>query len=53
VVHQTFGELAWNQGADADQSVSGYLQLFNPSSNVFVKHFIGSFNQVATNLIIQ
>ena len=42
---QTFGELAWNQGADADQSVSGYLQLFNPSSNVFVKHYIGSFNQ--------
>ena len=28
---QTFGELAWNQGADADQSVRGYLQLFNPS----------------------
>jgi len=42
---QTFGELAWNQGSDADQSVSGYLHLFEPSSDTFVKHYIGSFNQ--------
>ena len=27
-------------GDDADQSCSGYLQLFNPSSTTFVKHFI-------------
>ena len=27
-------------GADNDQSLSGYLQLFNPSSTTFVKHFI-------------
>ena len=27
-------------GADDDQSLSGYLQLFNPSSTTFVKHFI-------------
>jgi len=26
-------------GADNDQSLSGYLQLFNPSSTTFVKHF--------------
>jgi len=27
-------------GADNDQSLSGTLQLFNPSSSTFVKHFI-------------
>ena len=27
-------------GGDNDQSVSGYLHLFNPSSTTFVKHFI-------------
>jgi len=27
-------------GNDNDQSVSGYLHLFNPSSTTFVKHFI-------------
>ena len=27
-------------GADADQNAGGYLQLFNPSSTTFVKHFI-------------
>ena len=27
-------------GNDADQSASGYLHVFNPSSSVFVKHFI-------------
>jgi len=35
-------------GADNDQSVSGYLHLFEPSSTVFVKHFIirnSSYNQ--------
>jgi len=29
-----------NVGADADQSISGSLILFNPSSTTFVKHFI-------------
>jgi hypothetical protein len=28
-----------NVGADADQSISGSLMLFNPSSTTFVKHF--------------
>ena len=34
-------------GNDADQSASGYLTLFNPSSTTFVKHFIGNLNNVA------
>ena len=29
-----------------DNSASGYLQLFNPSSTVFVKHFISKVNHV-------
>jgi len=31
-------------GNDSDQSTSGYLHLFNPSSTTFVKHFIGVSN---------
>ena len=31
-----------NLGSDADQCVSGYLHLFNPSSTTFVKHFISN-----------
>ena len=30
-------------GNDSDQSGSGYLQIFNPSSSVFVNHFISRF----------
>ena len=37
----TTGEL--NSG-NADDSLSGYLHLFNPSSTTFVKHFIWSCN---------
>ena len=33
-------KVAPNVGADADQSCSGELFLFNPSSTTFVKHFI-------------
>ena len=37
-------------GSDNDQSVSGELFLFNPSSTTFVKHFISQFNvNMATN----
>ena len=36
--------LAEGVGADADQNVSGTLQLFNPSSTTYVKHFIARFN---------
>jgi len=31
-------------GANGDQSVSGELKLFNPSSTTFVKHFMGKFS---------
>ena len=31
-------------GADADQSASGYLYLFNPSSTTYVKHFLSDVN---------
>ena len=33
-------------GADADNCFSGTLQLFNPSSTTFVKHFISSSNHI-------
>ena len=33
-------KVAPNVGADADQSCSGELFLFNPSSTTFVKHFM-------------
>ena len=37
-------------GNDNDQSASGYLRLFNPSSTTFVKHFIAESNTYeATN----
>ena len=37
-----FQALLANIGNDNDQSGSGYLHLFNPSSTTFVKHFIAS-----------
>ena len=39
-----FQTLSYETGTDNDQSVSGYLQLFNPSDTTFVKHFIGECN---------
>jgi hypothetical protein len=36
-------------GADADQSGSGFLQLFNPSSTTYVKHFISTFQEYNIN----
>jgi hypothetical protein len=33
-------------GSDADQSISGTLTLFNPSSTTYVKHFIACNNSV-------
>ena len=36
--------LAESVGTDNDQSTSGYLHLFEPSSTTFVKHFISVFN---------
>ena len=37
-------KLSESFGVDNDQSASGYLQLFAPSSTTFVKHFIGRFH---------
>jgi hypothetical protein len=39
-----FQILANEVGTDNDQNASGSLTLFNPSSTVFVKHFIANFN---------
>ncbi len=45
-----FQRIVLNQGSDADQSCNGTLQLFNPSSTTYVKHFIASSNSSsATN----
>ena len=38
-----FQNLFTGVGTDNDQSGSGYLHLFNPSSTTFVKHFIARF----------
>ena len=40
----SFQTLTNRSGADNDQSVSGTLTLFNPSSTTFVKHFISNVN---------
>ena len=37
-----FQKLAEGQGADNDQSLSGEMYLFNPSSTTFVKHFMAT-----------
>jgi hypothetical protein len=39
----SYQELVSDVGADNDQNACGYLYLFNPSSNIFVKHFISNF----------
>jgi hypothetical protein len=40
-----FQDLAHRIGNDADQLVAGTLQLFNPSSTTYVKHFIARTQQ--------
>jgi hypothetical protein len=40
-----FQSIAPDVGNDADQICVGSLQLFNPSSTTYVKHFISNFNQ--------
>ena len=47
-----FKNLATNVGNDNDQATSGYLQIFNPSSTTFVKHFISNFDNT-TNINYQ
>ena len=44
-----YQSLADRVSADSDGSCSGTLQLFNPSSTTFVKHFIGNFNRMFSN----
>jgi len=39
-----FQRLCTTNGANNDSSASGTLQLFNPSSTTFVKHFIAEMN---------
>ena len=41
--------LAYEVGNGADESCAGILQLFNPSSTTYVKHFIANFNMYATS----
>ena len=41
----SFQPLSNNVGNDNDQSASGELFLFNPSSTTFVKHFMSTTNQ--------
>ena len=41
-----FQPLAQNIGSDADQNMAGTLQLFNPSSTTYVKHFISNTSMV-------
>ena len=44
-----FETLVINVGSDNDQSISGVLRLFNPSSAVFVKHFMSTINCSSQN----
>jgi len=39
----------YQSSSDNDSSGSGYLHLFNPSSTVFVKHFISNYTHHYTN----
>ena len=43
-----FQILSWQNANNSDDNTSGYLQLYNPSSTTYVKHFISSTNQVST-----
>ena len=45
----SYQNIAHDVGADADQAVSGYLHLFAPSSNTFVKHFISTTSPARNN----
>ena len=44
-----FQPLSDNIGLDNDQSGSGYLHIFNPSSTTFVTHFIARTNSSSAN----
>jgi len=42
-------QLIYSIGNDNDQNLSGILQIFNPSSTTFVKHFISRASTVASS----
>jgi len=45
----SFQRLSESLGNGADESLSGTLQIFNPSSDTFVKHFIAKTNYIHYN----
>jgi len=51
ILHQetSFQDLGRSLGNDNDQSLNGYLHLFEPSSTTFVKYFIGVINEAAND----
>ena len=44
-----FVTISEDVGNDNDQAVSGTLQIFNPSSTTFVKHFLNNFSGAQQN----
>lgn len=44
-----FQDLSWYLGNGADESTSGSMQLFNPASTTYVKHFISTTNNYVAN----
>ena len=44
-----FQIMCWYTGNDADESCAGSLQLFNPASTTYVKHFISTINNYVAN----
>jgi len=44
-----FQRLSGGIGSDNDQSLSGSLTIYNPSSTVFVKHFMSNCNEYASS----
>ena len=48
-VNRTNINLIDNIGSDNDQSFSGFLHLFEPSSSVFVKHFLFTGQRITSN----
>ena len=49
----SFQGLGYETGSDNDQTQSGMLQLFNPSSTTFVKHFISRTSNYRSNDYIE
>ena len=44
-----FSKLAKEMGEDSDESASGILTLYDPSSSTFVKHFVNTSNNYQAN----